>query len=262
MDLRKIRLVLDRPASADNLGAAARVMKNFGLARLVVVAPPSWAGPPRGGGPGVARDDILARARRMARKASDLLETLEVHRDLPSALGLATWTVGTTSRDHGGLPRLDPRELAAELGRRGDAGEVAVVFGQERRGMSDAELDLCQAVCTIPTAPAYDSMNLAQAVAVVAYEIAMAAPRAGPAARAEAPGAGPARHETVEALWARARALLGQAGYLNPQNPEHILADFRRLLTRAEPAQREVELLIAAIRALERKLREPDRGGA
>ncbi|ACL64585.1 tRNA/rRNA methyltransferase (SpoU) [Anaeromyxobacter dehalogenans 2CP-1] len=261
----KIRLVLHRPQSADNVGAAARVMKNFGLSRLVVVAPAAWGGPPRTPGTGAvtARDDVLARARRMARKASDLLDGAEIHPDLRSAIGPATWVCGTTSRAVEGRPWLEPRGLAAELVRRSEQGEVAVVFGEERRGLSDAELELCQAVCTIPTAAAYDSMNLAQAVAVVAYEVARAAPPAG-AAPAEAPpgrgGDAPARIETVEALWARAQAVLGAAGYLNPQNPEHILADFRRLLARADPTQREVELLLGALRSLERALRLPPRG--
>ncbi len=261
----KIRLVLHRPHSADNLGAAARVMKNFGLSRLVVVAPAAWSGLPRrpaGAAPGAtARDDVLARARRMARKASDLLDRIEVHDDLRGALGEATWTCGTTSRAVEGRPWLDPRALGAELVRRSAAGEVAVVFGEERRGLSDAELELCQAVCTIPTSPAYDSMNLAQAVAVVAYEIAAAGGAlSGPSQPAGRGGGEPARHATVEALWARARAVLGAAGYLNPQNPEHILADFRRLLARADPDQREVELLVAALRALERRLAPRDRG--
>ncbi|HTN51015.1 MAG TPA: TrmH family RNA methyltransferase [Anaeromyxobacter sp.] len=259
----RIRFVLDRPQTAENLGAAARAMKNFGLTRLAVVAPPSWAGPPRtpgrprpsggeGGRPRTGRDDVLERARRTARKASDLLAAAEVHADLRSALGPATWACGTTSRAVEGRPRLDPRALAAELVRRAGAGEVAVVFGQERRGLSDAELELCQAVCSIPTSPGYDSMNLAQAVAVVAYEVALAG---GEAAPAPAPGqGGGARHETVEALWDRARAVLGRAGYLNPQNPDHILADLRRLLARADPTQREVELLVAALRAVERRL--------
>ena len=195
----------------------------------------------------------------MARKASDLLDRIEVHADLRGALGPATWTCGTTSRAVEGRPWLTPRALAGELARRSATGEVAVVFGEERRGLSDAELELCQAVCTIPTSPAYDSMNLAQAVAVIAYEIAAAGTVAPPP---EETGAGePARHATVEALWERARAVLGAAGYLNPQNPEHILADFRRLLSRAEPGQREVELLVAALRAVERKLAEDRRGG-
>jgi tRNA/rRNA methyltransferase len=252
MEPGKVRIVLHRPQSADNIGAVARAMKNFGLSRLAIVAPPSWAGRPRSGGPGTAREDILARARRLARHASDVLEAAEVHADLRGALGSASWTCGTTSRAVEGRPFLDPAALAAEVARRSVLGEVAVVFGQERRGLSDAELELCQAVCSIPTSPAYDSMNLAQSVAVLAYEIGR--PRQAPTPRPAA--AEPARHATVEALWDRLKALLGAAGYLNPQNPEHILADLRRLLSRAEPTQREVELLLAAVRALERTLRE------
>jgi tRNA/rRNA methyltransferase len=252
MDPARVLVVLHRPQSADNLGAAARVLKNFGLARLAVVAPPSWAGPPRSGGPGTARDDVLARARRLARKAGDVLDAVEIHQDLRGALARATWVCGTTSRRLEGRPWLDPRALAREVARRSAGGEVALVFGQERRGLSDAELDHCQAVCSVPTAPAYDSMNLAQAVAVIAWELSATAGEGG----APAPREPAARHETIEALWDRVRALLGAAGYLNPQNPEHILAELRRLLARAEPTQREAELCVAAVRALERILRE------
>jgi tRNA/rRNA methyltransferase len=250
----KVRLVLHRPSSAENVGAAARVMKNFGLARLVLVAPPAWSGAPRRAGAASARDDVLARARRLARHAGDLLDRAEVHDDLSAALGPSTWVCGTSSRAVEGRPRLTPRELAAEALRRAGAGEVAVVFGEERRGLSDAELALCQAVCTIPTSPAYDSMNLAQAVAVVSYELALA----GGAGLVGAPdGEPPARHDTTEALWERLAGLLLEAGYLNPQNPEQILAEWRRLLARADPSQREVELLLAAARALERRLKLP-----
>jgi tRNA/rRNA methyltransferase len=201
----------------------------------------------------------MARARRLARRASDVLDAAELHPDLRSALATATWACGTTSRALPGRPRLSPRQLAEEVRRRAPLGEVALVFGEERRGLSDAELELCQAVCTIPTSPAYDSMNLAQAVAVVSYEVALAEPvRAGGAA----PRGEPPRLATTEALWDRLAALLGAAGYLNAQNPEAILADWRRLLARAEPTQREVELLLAGVRALERALRvsrEPGR---
>jgi tRNA C32,U32 (ribose-2'-O)-methylase TrmJ len=97
-------------------------------------------------------------------------------------------------------------------------------------------------------------MNLAQAVAVVCYEVGAAAgpvPREPPPAP---PGAGPARHATVEALWELARRVLGETGYLNPQSPELILAELRQLLARADPRQREVELLAAALRSVERRL--------
>jgi len=252
MDMGKVTFVLHRPSSAENIGAAARAMKNFGLSRLAIVAPPSWTGAPRGGGTGSAREEVLLRARKTARRAADVLEAAEVHLDARAALAAATWACGTTSRAIEGRPRLSPRELACELAARSAHGPVVVLFGEERRGLSDRELGLCQAVCTIPTASAYDSMNLAQAVAVLAYELAVesgAPPEAGPAF-----AAAPARHATTEALWERLGALLGSAGYLNPQNPEHILADWRKLLARAEPTQREVELLLAAVRALERQL--------
>ena len=258
MEPSRVRIVLHRPSSAENIGGVARAMMNFGLERLAIVAPPSWAGPARDGH-GLARDNVFLRARRTARRAAGLLDRAEVHADLRSALAGATWVCGTTSREPEGRARLVPRTLAEESARRSAAGEIAILFGEERRGLSDAELDPCQAVCTIPTRPAYDSMNLAQAAAVVCYELAIAAAPPG-AALAGAPAGEPARGATVEALWDRLRELLGRAGYLNPQNPDHILGDWRRLLARAEPTQREVELLAAAARALARLLpaREED----
>ena len=193
MDPSRVLLVLHRPSSAENLGAVARVMKNFGLARLLVVEPPAWSGRPRSGRPGTAREEVLARARVTARRAGDLLSRLEPHPDLASALASATWACGTTSRAVEGRPALSPRRLAAEVARRARRGPVAVVLGQERRGLSDAELRRCQAVCTIPTDAGYDSMNLAQAAAVLCYELALAAGRGGRPApregRVGAPGA-------------------------------------------------------------------------
>jgi len=250
LDRDDLIFVLHRPSSAENIGAVARVLANFGLSRLAVVPPPSWAGVPRSGRGENAREDVLRRARRTARKAFRVLEAAEVKPDLAAALGGTVWACGTTSRAVEGRPRLTPRELGAEVARRAGTGRVAIVLGEERRGLSDKELTLCSAVCTIPTGPAYDSMNLAQAAAVLAYEIALARG----AALAPVPGEEPARHETIEAFWHRMKALLAVAGYLNPQNPDAILAEWRRLLSRAEPTQREAELLAAAARTLERKL--------
>ena len=264
MSFGKVRIVLHRPANAENLGAVARAMMNFGLSRLAVVTPPAWGGAPRGGGDGTAQEDVLKRAARVARHATILLDRAEFHPDLAAALGPATWVCGTSSRELPGRPRLSPRQLGEEVARRAGSGEVVLVFGEEQRGLSDSELELCHAVCTIPTSPDYDSMNLAQSVAVVCYELACGE---GAEAGVERPALGPdgtplsppdpARHATVEALWARLQGLLSRVGYLNPQNPEQILAEWRRLLTRAEPTQREVELLLAAVRALERNLAPP-----
>ncbi len=249
--------VLHRPSSAENIGAVARVLANFGFSRLRVVAPTAWTGAPRTGRGRNATEDVFRRARRTARRARGILETAEVVSDMGAALAGTTWACGTTSRDVEGRPRLTPRELAAEAARRLPGGPVAIVMGEERRGLSDAELTPCAAVCTLPTSSAYDSMNLAQATAVLAYEasLALGADLATP------PPAAPARHETLEAFWARARAVLAATGYLNPQNPDAILGEWRELLARAEPTQREAELLAAAARTLERKLGSGSRGG-
>lgn len=257
--LENVTMVLHRPSSAENIGSVARAMKNFGLSRLRIVAPPSWQGVPRGGGPGTAREHVLARAEKTARHASDLLGKALIYRDLGSALQDMVWSFGTTSRSPraGGEMRA-PRQMAKELIGRSAKGPVAVVFGEERRGLSDRELDLCQAFCTIPTTAAYDSMNLAAAVAVLSYEIALAhadgETRPLSAAPTASSVASPARHQTLEAFWDRLAEVLAKVGYLNPQNPSLILAEWRQLLARAEPSQREVELLVAAIRSIDRRL--------
>ena len=252
--MENVSFVLHRPSSAENIGAAARAMKNFGLSRLAIVAPPSWSGQPREGGLGSASEAVLSRARKTARHASDVLESAAIHPDARAALALATWSCGTTSRMLEGRPRLSPRELAREIAERSARGPVAILFGEERRGLSDRELGLCQAVCTIPTVAAYDSMNLAQSVAVLAYEIASAGRAQGRSPPPES-ASEPARHATTEALWEHLAVLFAEIGYSNPQNPEHILADWRVLLARAEPTQREVELLVAAVKAVERKMK-------
>jgi len=250
MKRHQVLFVLHRPSSAENIGAVARVLANFGLERLAIVAPPSWTGPSRSGERMTGGEDVLLRARRTARRAAPVLERAAIHGGLREALAGVTWACGTTSRPVEGRPSLSPRALAAELSRRSAAGPVAVVFGEERRGLSDRELALCQAVCAIPTDPGYDSMNLAQAAAVIGYELAVVEGGGG----SEAPPGEPARHGTVEVLFERLREILAAVGYLNPQNPEAILDEWRRMLARAEPSQREVELLTAGLRALERAL--------
>jgi tRNA/rRNA methyltransferase len=257
LDRDDVIFVLHRPSSAENIGAVARVLANFDLPRLSVVAPSSWSGVARTGRGQNAREDVFRRARRTARKAAGVLESAEVKSDLASALEGTVWACGTTSRAVLGRPQLTPRELGAEVARRAGTGRVAVVLGEERRGLSDSELTLCSAVCTIPTSDAYDSMNLAQAAAVLAYEIALGRG----AGLGSLPATEPARHETIEAFWERMKALLGSAGYLNPQNPDAILAEWRLILARAEPTQREVELLAGAVRTLERTLAIRPAGG-
>ena len=251
MDLSRITLVLDQVRHPDNLGSALRAMKNTGLSRIALSAPQTRE---------------FDRARHLATDAIDLLPDMRVFDTLAEAVAQGTLVAGTTSRhpEHRETIWLD--ELVALADRETESGgQLVVVFGNERRGLSNAELDVCHLVVNIPTAPAKDSINLAQSVMLVSHALFCVAHRQQEEARREGERALPRRSigggdaslmpapaAALQALYDRARPLLVEAGFLNPQNPDLIFAELKRLLERARPTRREVELLIAAARQLAR----------
>jgi tRNA/rRNA methyltransferase len=241
LDLARVRFVLDKVRHPDNLGSALRALKNSGLSRIALADPHTHE---------------FDRARRMATDAEDLLNGLEVAKDLSEAVASATLVAGTTSRAPAGRPTVWLRDFVAQASAETDAGgEVAFVFGNEQRGLSDAELDHCHIVVNIPTAPQKPSINLAQSVMLAAHEcyLASLAPRA-PAARPTPAAAG-----LLEALYGKMRSALLAAEFLNPQNPDAILSELKRLIERAGPSQREAELLLNAFKHLERRCAAPKR---
>ena len=164
----KFAFVLYRPQSAGNIGAAARALKNMGFDDLRLV----------GLGPLNDREAV-----KMAVHADDILANATVYPDLAAAIADCSIAVGTTSRRGGYRSRATPlRPAAAELDALADSNKIAIVFGREDRGLTNRELKLCHRLVTIPTAPEYPSLNLAQAVMVVAYELMMAATAAVQAA--------------------------------------------------------------------------------
>jgi tRNA/rRNA methyltransferase len=238
LDLARITFVLDKVRHPDNLGSALRALKNSGLTRIALADPYTHE---------------FDRARRMATDAEDLLDHLEVTKDLAAAVAGATLVAGTTSRRPQGRPTLWLRGFVARASAETDAGgEVALVFGNEQRGLSDEELDLCQVVVNIPSAPEKPSINLAQAVMLAAHECYLAS-LAPPAPALRPP---PASAGLLHALYARMRAALLEADFLNEQNPDAILSELKRLLERAGPSQREAELLLNAFKHLERGLKD------
>ena len=227
--LGQVSFILHRPRSLDNVGAVARIIKNFELGRLWLVEPLSYS---------------FERALKLAVGAEDIVEQLFVEKDLATALAQFTWTVGTSSRAVRGRESLGPGEVAARIA--AAAGSCAIVFGDEKRGLSDGELSLCQAVCRIPSGSSQPSLNLAQAGAVLAYAIAEGAP---------GPGGAPASPPVVTQgqLWElreRLRAVLDPADFLNPQGPDRILAELMRPWERAQLDPRELELWSNALRKL------------
>ena len=155
--LEKIAIVLVEPREPGNIGAAARAMANMGLSRLVLVRPP---------------DHLVADAFRMALAARPILESAAVADDLAQALAGFGFVAGTTRRRGAGRRgRVTPRQLAAELPAVAAANDIAILFGREDSGLTNEELQYCQRLVTIPSSEGFGSLNLAQSVLAIAYEI-------------------------------------------------------------------------------------------
>jgi TrmH family RNA methyltransferase len=224
MDPGCVDVVLVRPSRAANVAAAARALKNMGLGSLLLVSPP--------------RDLDRPEARALAYGAWDLLDSARVAPDLRSAVAGCTLVAATSARDEGRAATRTPREFAAEAAELAGGGRVAVVFGPEATGLLNDELALCQMRIRVPTHSAQPSLNLAQAVLLIAYELRLAAlPEARPEIASRA-----LVGEVEESLDELRDALL-VINYLNPESPEAILSELRALLLRAAVTTREVSLL-------------------
>ena len=159
--LARLRIVLVGAQHPGNIGAAARAMKVMGLHDLALVAPERYPDP-----------EALARAS----GADDVLEAAKVYDTLEEAIGDCTLAIGASARRrHMHWPLVDARTAAVRAIELAQDQNVALVFGRERSGLENAELDLCQLHLQVPTNPEYRSLNLAAAVQVVAYELRMAA---------------------------------------------------------------------------------------
>jgi len=236
MDPGRIDFVLVRPSLPANVAAACRALKNMGFGAPSLVEP----------APAVGWED-----RRLAYGAWDLLDEMPRHPSLESAVAEAAFVVSTSGRAEDGWT---PRELARRADGRAGAGRLAIVFGPESTGLPRRELLQCHERVRIPTASAQPSLNLAQAVLILAYELRLAD-------ATERPAKAPARAMSgqVEDALAELRDALQTIGYLNPQNPDAILAELRAMVFRAGPTPREARLLRGLARQLgwaARQLRE------
>lgn len=230
--LERFAVVLFKPAAAGNIGAAARALKNMGMVDLRLVAPQSF-------------DPKAAAA--MAVHARDLLEGATTFPTLAQALADRTLTVGATCRPGAYRSAARPlREAATNLAGSASCERVAIIFGPEDTGLTNRELKACQQLITIPASAGYCSLNLAQAVMLVAYELMMAAAGAaqsGAAAPATRPAPARAPAGAVDAMLERmARALIA-IGFLPADNPDHIMLALRAVLGRSGLSPRELAVL-------------------
>jgi len=230
-------IILVEPSLAVNVGAVARAMKNMGFSRLRLVYPDG------------TNEHLSDPARRMSAGSEDILEQARVFPSLGEALADIQVVAGCTARKgQGRNPLLDPQGLREHASRLGPEIRFGVVFGREDRGLTNAELDLCNLVVTVPTAPEHRSLNLAQAVLLICYELRGGAAAGNPEVPAQE---SPATSEELEELYQHARKVLLRVGFLDPQNPDRVLRVLRRLLGRVGPDSREVAILRGILRQMD-----------
>lgn len=239
MTLDRIRFVLVGTSHAGNIGGCARAMKTMGLRRLVLVAPQQFPDP-----------EATARAA----GAADILDDAVVCANLDEALGDCQLVIGTSARDRRiPWPQLPPDEAAERLLNAGDDRQVAVLFGRERTGLTNEELDRCQLLVNIPTNPDFSSLNLAAAAQVMAYEVRRAflrGRRNTPKDGAEMLGEPLATAADIQRFYEHLESVLTETGFLDPANPRLLMRRLMRLFNRVEMTVNEVNILRGILTAV------------
>lgn len=224
--MENMRIVLVRPQGMMNIGSVARAMKNVGLQELALVDP---AGPP-------LHPDALV----MAVRAHDILGNALICSRLADAIADCTWVIGTTRRRGKGREEvINSRQLGNEISEIMPQNKVAVVFGPEDRGLSNRDLDLCQRLVSIPTHEEYGSLNLAQAVMVICYELFLAVRHHKTSSHIRRM----ASSEELEGMYRHMEATLLRIDFLDRNNPKRMMAALRRIFSRARLSPREVKIL-------------------
>ena len=227
-----ISIVLNRPRYPENIGAAARAIRNMGIDRLLVVNPENFD---------------LDRVRKLAtRSAADLVGRIEIHESLGKALSEHNFVVGTTAR-LGGQRQvvLTPSKLAGDLVPISRENRIAVVFGPEDRGLSNEDLRYCHVLVNIPTAE-FSSLNLAQAVMIMCYEIYLAkADKKAPFVPRLAN-----RYE-LDGMYEQVKEILVKISYINNENPDYWMNHLRHFLTRMRLRAREVSMIRGICRQID-----------
>jgi tRNA (cytidine32/uridine32-2'-O)-methyltransferase len=245
MDSADIRMVLVAPSHPGNIGAAARAMKNMALSELVLVNPRQFPHP---------------EATTRASGAVDLLGRVRVVATLGEALDGCGFIAATTAREREQHFRvMDVREAAARIVAEAQRAPAAVVFGAERTGLTNAELEAAHVLLRIPASEAYPSLNLAMAVQLVAYELlrARAAGAALPAAdRAPLAAAGEMQH-----LYTHFAQVLEEIEFHDrTESGTHLMARIRRFLQRAELDRNELNILRGILTAVQNRRRHAGQG--
>jgi tRNA (cytidine32/uridine32-2'-O)-methyltransferase len=245
MDLANIRIVLVNTSHPGNIGGAARAMKNMGLTRLYLVEPKCFP------------DE---RANWRAASAVDVLEGAVVTATLDEAINDCQFVVGTSARERRiPWPLLDSRQCAARIAEHSGREQVAVLFGREDRGLTNDELQRCNLHLNIPTSAAYSSLNLAMAVQIVGYELAMlAAAPDRPAAEDDQWDAPFATQENMERFYVHLEQTLTEIEFLDPAAPRQLMSRLRRLYGRVRLDEMELNILRGILTETQKRVKGRD----
>jgi tRNA/rRNA methyltransferase len=225
------RFILVEPSHPGNVGACARALKTMGFARLVLVRPK------------VEHVVLDPEAKAMASGADDVLACARVVDSLDQALTGVNWSIALSARGREyGPPLLSPRIATQRLAGFAPSGEVALVFGNERVGLSNEDVARCNAIVHIPANSAYTSLNLAQAVQVMAYELRLA--YVGDEIDATAGTASqPAANDEIERMLVHFENALIALDFLDPAQPKKLMPRLRRMFARTGLEREEVNIL-------------------
>jgi len=228
--LANINIVLVRTTHPGNIGSAARAMKNMGLSNLILVSPQYFPHP-----------DATA----LAAGAEDVLENAIVVGSISDALKDTDLILGTSCRDrHLAWPSMEARECGQYIHSNQQFKKAAILFGSERTGLTNEELQHCSHQIHIPTNPEYDSLNLAQAVQVICYELRMAGEVKEDGKEEKGEETDPlATHEDLQGYYEHLEQTLLDIGYLKPDRPRYLMKHLRRLYNRAQPTVDEINIL-------------------
>ena len=234
--LKQPRIVLVNTSHPGNIGAAARAMKNMGLSELCLVDPQRYPS---------------AEATARASGADDLLARAKCFGTLDEAIADAVLVIGASARSRSlPVPMLDPRACAKLVYEQPEAQSMAILFGRERTGLSNAELDRCHYLVQIPSNPEYPSLNIAAAVQVIVYELRLLA---GDGVNADQAGIDYATAQQMEHFYQHLEETLVELAFLDPANPKQLMRRLRRLFGRTRPDHNEINILRGILTAMNKK---------
>lgn len=248
--LQQIRIVMVNTTHSGNIGAAARAMKNMGVTQLVLVDP-------------IAAVDEEAIQR--ASRADDILDNVVITETLEEAVADCGLVIGTSARSrHIPWPLMSPRQCSAKARMVANHSPVAIVFGRESRGLTNEELQRCHAHVHIPTDENFSSLNVAQAIQVLCYELRMAFEPTDPESEdtkiSQEVSWGVdwdypmASHREVDGMLSHLEGTLINLGFLDPKTPKQLMPRLRRLYQRALPDTLEINILRGMLAAIDRQI--------